>query len=371
MKYHNLAPVEMLKAYGKGELSVSDSKWVEQLIQNNPMVSAVAENISSINVATVHSISNKTSKSIAKAYLSKVGFWSKYGVWIGLSSIVLIIGLALFLQNSSNAIYEKKTIAQKLQSPNKVPSNNNIASVVPISDKTTEEDRDLSEKVEVDIEEQKGSLPEETVNETAIEEENKNFEVEMDQLQIKDQKSETDSKPKNELTETSSSKEDEETHSNHSDNTRSFSSKAETSASQSVVLSVQNVQILSKLNPKDLKRSNNSRNNRGQLNSGKKQAGSGGSYSLEDVPQFTGGDRGLQNYFIGQLRPLKIKKNEDRFDRTVMIELEINARGKMKDYKIQGNLHPKHQKALIKAIKDIPQFSKGSEKVVYSLAISF
>ena len=356
MKYHNVAPIEMLEAYSKGELSVSDSMWIEQLMQKNPMVKAVAENVSSINVKTVKSISNRTSKSISKVYLSKIGFWSKYGVWIGLSSIVLIIGLALFFQNSNSAVYEPVAMNKKLKSPKKIPSNNSVVSIAPVKDQA-EMDKDALTK-EIDLNANDESV-EESVK--SSEDERVNFgDVSSDQLTVKMQPS--DPKPKTiEPISIANNK--------GGDNTRSFSS-TKTSSSQSVVLSVQNVQILAKSNPKDIKRSNGG-NNGNPLSTFGGNKSKGSSYAIDDVPKYRGGDRALQNYFVGKLRPIKITKGEDRYDRNVMIDLEINARGKLKDYTVHGNLHPTHQKALIEAIKDLPKFSKGSESVVYSIGISF
>lgn len=366
MKYHNIAPIEMLEAYGRGELSVSDSRWIEQLIQKNPMVSAVAENVSSVNVAAVKSISSKTSKSIAKVYLSKIGFWSKYGVWIGLSSIVLIIGLALFFQkNNYNTEYEQTAMNKELKTPKKIPSTENIVAIVPMG-VDTKENVDLTEKTSVsDAREYKNS----NNLETSVPIETKEFKtasIDTHHLKVKEQQSDLDSKRNDKLIE----KETPDKNSG-SDNTRSFESKTKTSANQSVVLSVQNVQILSKLKPNDAKRSKKNNSKRSPMSASGGNSVSNSSFSIDDIPKFTGGDRALQDYFVGKLRPLKIKKGEDHFDRNVMVDLEINSRGKLKDYKIYGNLHPTHQKALIEAINELPRFSKGSENVVYSIAISF
>lgn len=345
MKYHNVAPIEMLEAYCRGELSVSDSMWIEQLIQTNPMVKAVVENGSSINVGAVKSISSKTSKSISRLYLAKVGFWSKYGVWIGLSSIVLILGLALFFQKNNSAVYEQTAMTKELKSPKKVPSTDKFAAVVPIADN----DKENNEAIESNKED---------VYEILIENNNSKTE----HLVIKKQESDLNLKTKIKPIEIENEP--------NSDNTRGFVTNANSSENQSVVLAVQNVQILAKSNPNDTKRSNNSKSDSPLSTFGGKSE-KGSSYSMDDVPKFTGGDRALQNYFVGKLRPLKIKKGEDHYDRSVMIDLEINSRGKLKDYKVYGNLHPTHQKALIEAIKNLPKFSKGSENVVYSIGISF
>ncbi len=356
MKYHKVAPIEMLKAYSKGELSVSDSMWIEQLMQKNPMVKAVAEDVASINVETVKSISNRTSKSISTVYLSKIGFWSKYGVWIGLSSIALIIGLALFLQKSNTAVYEPIPMSQKLKSSKKIPSNNSFIGVAPVTDQdeTSEDDLTIETDLKADNANTKQSVQ-------SPEDEKIDFgNISSDQLTVKTQTFD----PKAKTIEPISIDANK-----GADNTRSFSSSTKSTASQSVVLSVQNVQILAKSNPKDIKRSNN--NSGSPLNTFGGNKSKGSSYAIADVPKYRGGDRALQDYFVGKLRPLKITKGEDRFDRSVMIDLEINSRGKLKDYTIHGNLHPIHQKALIEAIKNLPKFSKGSESVVYSIGISF
>lgn len=355
MKYHSVAPIEMLEAYSRGELSVSDSKWIEQLIQKNPMVQAVAENISSINIATVKSISNSTSKGISSLYLGKIGFWSKFGVWIGLSSIVLVIGLALFFQNNNSAVYEQTSLSQKLISPKKVPSNSHLAALTPMTNDEVEEDEILAQPTE----------EKEHIQEAPEIEDNTTAPITTKQLVVKNKKLGLKQKEKADVIEIvpidNGSK---------SDNTRTFSSNTKTIENQSVVLSVQDVQILAKSNPKDVKRTSNGNKGNPMKAFGSKSE-SNSSYAMDDVPSFTGGDRALQDYFIGKLRPLKIKKGEDHYDRNVMIDLEINSRGKLKNYNVHGNLHPTHQKALIQAIKDLPRFSSGSENVVYSIGISF
>lgn len=336
----------MLEAYSKGELSGSDSMWIEQLIQKNPMVKAVAESMTSINVATVKSISRKTSVSISNVYLSKIGFWSKYGVWIGLSSIALIIGLALFFQNNTiNSVYEQTAMTTELNSPENSPSNMNSEAVVATTIDDSENDNNLADNKDFE------NVKKEDVSEFSSKNNDKSSSIGTDHLKVKGQESKMQSNTKNKMIVPNPLVEDPKT-----DNTRSFASGTKTMESQSVLLSVQNVQILAKTNPKDLKGKSNNGSN---------------SYSMDDVPKFTGGDRALQDYFVGKLRPIKIKKEEDHFDRNVMVDLEINARGKLKDYTIYGDLHPTHQKALIEAINNLPQFSKGSENVVYSIGISF
>jgi hypothetical protein len=154
------------------------------------------------------------------------------------------------------------------------------------------------------------------------------------------------------------------------DNTRTFVSEAK-SASKTVVLAVQQVQILAKTNPDDIARSSSKNNNGNPMQTFGQKPGSGSSYSIDDIPKFPGGDRALQNYFAGKLRPIKIKESENKFDKSVMIDLEINFRGKLKDYSIYGQLHPDHQKVLIKAIEELPRFGKGNENITYSLGIAF
>ena len=150
------------------------------------------------------------------------------------------------------------------------------------------------------------------------------------------------------------------------DNTREFS--AENKKNQTIMLAVSNVQILSKSNPDAL----NTRSTGGKGNPlGEQTTSTSNNFSVSDIPSYPGGDRALNNYFKGKLRPIQIPQHQDKFDRTVLIELTINSRGKLKDYKIRGQLHPTHQDALVKAIEELPRFNKGSEKITYSLGLTF
>ncbi|HLV42973.1 MAG TPA: hypothetical protein VKY37_11890 [Brumimicrobium sp.] len=370
MKYHELPSFETLVAYQRGDLSVVDSQWIEQLIQNNPMVKAVAESTSSINVAAVKSLSNKTSQVISSTYYTKTGFFSKYGVWIGLSTITLIIVATYFFQMFQNdGVYEKSALNLNIETPeNNTPSNQNVFafSAEELSDK---EGFDELEKAVLDVKKNKDLGIELVANEYQNETLKKKNKVAPESVRIS-KENKTTSTDEIYSSEDSHMRPKQEDKIDEFDNTRTFVSENK-SVNKSVVLSVQQVQILAKTNPDDFTSSSKKDKKGNPMQSFGKNPGNNSSYAINDVPKYPGGDNALQNYFIGKLRPIKIKEIENHYDKSVMIDLEVNSRGKLKDYTIHGQLHPEHQKALIKAIEEISRFEKGTESITYSIGIAF
>lgn len=352
MKYHELPSLEMLVAYQKGTLSAVDSEWIEQSAQSNPMVKAVLDNVASIDYAAVQSISKRTSRSIAATYYSKTGFWSKYGVWIGLSSFAVLLGFtSLFQFSEPESLYqqEKLTALEHLGQIKHYHSVEKSDAVIP----------QLELKDEVEVEREIPISISDKVTENTETITNRKEKIESHALQVREIEN-------LEIKAIEPIKEEEEF---LPDNTRVFNVAAE-SVDKTVLLSVQQVQILAKTNPDDFNSS--STNNKGNPLQvfGRKSEGRS-SYSISDVPKYPGGDVALQNYFTGKLRPIQIQESENNYDKSVMLDLEINTRGKLKDYKVYGELHPEHQKALIQAIEELPRFSKGTESITYSLGIAF
>src|SRR5690554_952888 len=363
MKYHELPSFETLVAYKKGDLSAVDSKWIEQLIHSNAMVRAVVENASAINQAAVKSISKRTSESIAKTYYAKAGFWSKYGVWIGLSSITLLIGFTYLYQSlKADALYVQTALNMNNSSEYENDSKNNFSkeNAVLFGSKLDDDEqktpikgssKDYSEVIEESTKpENKKALDHEIMTSVQQNKENQFGSTVLNAFEKLE----------------NSEKQFKQTE----DNTRTFAAESK-SSSKTIVLSVQQVQILAKTNPNDFSSSSKRDNKGNPLQGFGQKPGNNSSYSIDDVPKYPGGDRALQNYFVGKLRPIKIQEKDNQYDKSVMLDLEINARGKLKDYKVYGQLHPDHQKALIKAIEELPRFDKGTENITYSLGIAF
>ncbi|PKR80324.1 hypothetical protein CW751_10760 [Brumimicrobium salinarum] len=371
MKYHELPTFDMLVAYQKGNLSSSDRKWIDEMIHDNPMVKAVFEGVSTISPSAVKSVSSKTNLQINSRYYTKPGFWSKYGVWIGLSAITLLIGFGILFQK--NTVQKKyvaeafsKNIAIKKSQHNKVlpaeKEEDEDVSVQKETEELKEDNRDLNQN---NLDESVSSAQNEKLNE----EEPKFIQVELPEFKEK-----TNNSNKDNVTQESTAIDPipdayEAKKVGQTDNTRTFTYAKEESVA-TILLAVQEVQILAKTNPNDLKRTKPNKGGNPFQNTNTSSGTSGG-YSIDDVPKFPGGDRALQNYFIGKLKPIKVSKGEDKYAKSIMIDLHINSRGKLKDHKIYGQIHPKHQEALIKAINNLPRFEKGSESITYSLGIAF
>ena len=374
MKYHSLPSYEMIVAFKAGDLSAADSKWVTQLIRSNDMVKAVADEASASEVAAVESISSRVSQQLTTAYFSR-GFWSKYGVWIGLSAITLLIGLFyLFNGEQTEPLYT----VDKMQLEKSTSSNNSPLEIAKTSEKSNsaQQKNNLGGVTSVENEQEENTKPglfqpdKREKSTTNTENNSKQDEmkgsntkpVPVDAVDIVDSKPTKGKDPTPKITPPKEA-------SSTTDNTREFSTK-DAKSNQNVMLAVQNVQIMAKINPDDIQSSGSNVSGGNPLGA-RSEARSNGSYSVNDMPHYPGGDRALQNYFIGELRPIKIPKKQDVYAKSVVIDLALNSRGKLKEYTIHGKLHPKHQKALVKAIENLPRFEKGKEKVNYTLGISF
>lgn len=347
MKYHNIPSIDLLEAYKSGRLTGDELISVERAISLNPMVAGVAESLEIEDVPVIKNISNNIHNHFLTPKLKPSGFWSKYGGWIGLSSIVILLGINGVTELSkpeARYVNDAMLLVDNEVNPNaqvELTASANNSEQSQEADKTQPEQSKKALLIDT-TESDEGS---DTVEETLSEE------VDVAAILAIDDLGEENSS------------EEEETF----ENTREFS--AENQESKNVMLAVSNVQILSKSNPDAL----NTRSSGGGGNPLGNQTTSTGnnSFSVSDIPTYPGGDRALGNYFKGKLRPIQIPKHQDKFDRTVLIELTVNSRGRLKDYNIRGQLHPTHQDALVKAIEELPRFNKASEKITYSLGVSF
>tara|TARA_B100000508_G_scaffold118450_1_gene98553 strand:- start:69462 stop:70517 length:1056 start_codon:yes stop_codon:yes gene_type:complete len=351
MKYHDIPSLKLLQAYKQGKLSGHDLNWVEERIANNPMVAGVVDQMDVSDYNVVQSITDRVRHNVVEKHLSKTGFWTKYGVWIGLSSIAILLGIVGFTSwNSPEPRYFNETML--LSDPDI-----DVDAWVKLAERD-ETQNGQQDDVEINVVQSENDLGNQDQLNTKQSEERT----------LEKKGKELDAETKEKFT-VQTNNEDEglnKNEQNYEDNTREFDN--EQSKNQTILLAVSTVQILSKTNPDAL----NTRTTGGGGNPlGDQTTSSGSSFSVKDIPAYPGGDRALGNYFKGKLRPIQIPQHQDKFDRTVLIELTINARGKLKDYKIRGQLHPTHQQALEKAIEELPRFRKGSEKITYSLGVSF
>jgi hypothetical protein len=105
MKYYNLPSAEQIACYHNGTLSVQDKQWIESVMQKNPFVKEAVKTFPTSQVQTVQQISERVGTRIKNQYLEPRGFWSKYGVWIGLSSVAILLTIGYFATNNAEQRY--------------------------------------------------------------------------------------------------------------------------------------------------------------------------------------------------------------------------------------------------------------------------
>ena len=105
MKYYNLPTAEQIAAYHSGSLPSDKKAWIENCMHENPFVKDAVTNFPKDKIETIKEISQRVSIRIQNEYGNKRMFWSKYGFWIGLSSIAVIIAVASFLQSNPEKKY--------------------------------------------------------------------------------------------------------------------------------------------------------------------------------------------------------------------------------------------------------------------------
>ena len=354
MKYSDLPTIRQLMEFKRGTLSNRERAYVAGVMEKNPMVAAVIDDIEEDQIPAIEKMSARIKKAKLSSYLNQTPFWLKFSGWLGLSAVMILT--AFYFWNASiqpEQRYEKVLLG--LESSNKPertkmtwnltsdekakekPSteveNKNVATIDTTSLNSKElsvEEKELGEVTEVRVD-----VPESQVPPLPDKEE---------KVDAMSESNDIDKESKNEVLNTAKNKK------------------------STILLTVNQVQILSKVNPKALKtkQRDNDRNPLGTQTTTKSRQ-----FSVKDMPKYPGGDRALKNYFIGQLQPIEIDRSTDKYDRSVLVELTINRWGKVKNSEIRGELHPTHQEALDEAIESLPRFKKGSEKVHYSIGISF
>lgn len=395
MKRYDLPSMEQIKAYKAGSLSLADTAFVEAQIKSNPFVKEVVETFSSDNAAAIQSISKRVNARVQERVLGAKGFWSTYGVWIGLSSIALLIGLAWLFQGDKNQTEQQVAIhtTKTNEGGNKQDNHSDLsASSVSLEDKNQHVDN-IATAVDTErkTKEKKNSTTEtkreENVNASLVDTSSEAFRTSLKQGKLKHESSQ--SKKMNIVKSDVDAKTEENIKKQSKDESNVIKEKivqdkkavlplnltqddTEQTKSTKTTLSVKAVTLIAKENPRDqvVRKKVGKGNNILGRDNVKQQKST--SYSLDDLPSFPGGDQALFNYFKGKLHPLTIDMEEINFDKSVMLILEVNARGKLTNHEIYGSLHPKHQAALETAIENLPKFNAGNgEKVVYSIGISF
>ncbi len=353
MKYSDLPTIRQLMEFKRGKLSKQERAYVAGVVDKNPMVAAVIDDIEEDQIPAIEKMSARIKKAKLSSYLNQTPFWLKFSGWLGLLAVMILT--TFYLWNASiqpKQRYEKVLLG--LETSNKPEPTKMTWNVV--------SDEQEKEKPSTEVENQDVATVDSTSRDLIrkpVEEKGVGDETEI-RVSVPESHAPPPLPDKEEKDDATSESIDKES--------KNEVLSTEKNKKSTILLSVNQVQILSKVNPKALKtkQRDNDRNPLGTQTTTKSRQ-----YSVKDMPKYPGGDRALKNYFIGQLQPIEIDRSADKYDRSVLVELTINRWGKLKDAKIRGALHPAHQEALDKAIESLPRFKKGSEKVHYSIGISF
>lgn len=375
MKYSDLPSIRQLMEFKRGELSGRERANIAGMVDNNPMVAAVMADLHEDQVTDIETISARIKRLKLSHYLRKNRFWWKWSGWFGLAVIVSAIGF--YFWNASIQPEQRYAQVEAGLEVNNEPKKTKIAWNIEQNQQQEVKD-DVAPEKAVNAADESG---EESPQKSNVATTEINGSVSESEAPPAPEKSASEeSKPEKHVDKKTATRkttpDQETTEKQRSDKKRepmtatwkNEESSTRENESSTVVLSVNQVQILSKVNPKAMKtkQRNSDRNSLGAQTTAKNRQ-----FSVKDMPQYPGGDRALKNYFVGQLKPIEIDRSADRYDRTALVELTINRWGKVKDAEIRGKLHPEHQKALNEAIEDLPRFKKGSERVHYSIGITF
>lgn len=324
------------------KLSTQEMEWMNDLIQSNPMVAAAVGVSDEVNLADVASVNTTVLERMSSLQLSKVGFWTKYGSWIGLSSVLILIGIASLFYTSDSVLPIYTQSALDLEQIKTAQLNTAVKSNY-VSD--NQQVTELKSTTDIDPEENSSVLL-------------TTLSPKIDTNNPKEIKSTTPPVlPSNNFTK-------------GQDNSYTKQPENSSNVVREITVAVSNINVLAKLNPDEYKVSRSSNSGADPLNSGGSKSVSK-QFSIADLPSFPGGDQALLDYFKGKMTPIKSYTNV-KFDKAVMLKLVINSRGKLKDYEVLGNIHPDHRAQLEKAIESLPKFNSGKgNKIEYNLGLSF
>jgi len=317
MKYHNLPTAKQIEAYNSGRMSVGERKWMDSMMKRNPFVKESVEAAKVVDMSVVARISSHMSTNVTAQYLTKVGFWSKYGGWISFGSIAVVIGLGAYFgpglynefNKENNAQVEDAFVpqAQSEFSKESIAENKVSTTAEKLDNSSIPSGSENNETTNTVL--SADEIGEDVSNETVILEN-------VDQLVVPAEKVEEEKVVKDPAPK----------------------------ATVLTTLSAKKVIISSKFNPDD-KAANN-------------------------FPAYPSGDTDLCSYFKNKLRPIQVPDAE-KYSKKATVFLQVNSKGKITSSSISGSLHPTHEAALNTAINNLPKFDAGKSNVKYSIVVSF
>lgn len=312
MKYYNLPTSQQIADYHSGQLSMENNQWIEKLMSSNLFVKSAVEDFPLDQQHEVQTISERISGKITKSYLQKRGFWSRFGGWISLSIILLLIGVLAVLNMSPEQKYTQKgLLLAENQEKGEKP-------ILEESEKLSSNRKEVIAQKSPETNEQK-----EVLNSNTVQSENNtdNGQKTADpMLEMEDAASVT------------------------TNTEAEVESKEQTKLTGKLLKSVRSVNLISKDFNTEYKRY---------------------------IPEYPGGDRALFDYFRTQLKPVELDYSEGAFDAAVTFNLSVDKNGMDTSYEIEGALHPVHKIQLENCFKNLPRFKPGQTDVTYTVEIAF
>lgn len=320
MKYHNLPTIKQIEAYNNGRMSLGERKWMDSMIKRNQFVKESVEAAKASDLAAAGRISSYISSNVTSQYLTKVGFWSKYGGWISFSSIAIIIGLGAYFGPD---LY------------NQYNSSENITQVEQVVGQSTENETSIENTVESQVSHSTNK------NQTTTASSNNG------EANVSDEVSTEMNPPNESIDDGTTVIVDNKTEEKNNPEEKVENKEVKDPAPKEIklsVLSAKKVTISSKYDPDNK--------------------------SATNFPTYPGGDLALCDYFKNKLRPIQVP-DADKYSKKATVVLQVNSKGKVTSSSISGNIHPTHESALRTAIDNLPRFDSGKSKVQYSVVVSF
>lgn len=321
MKYHNLPTAKQIDAYNSGRMSVGERKWMDSMIKRNPFVKESVEAAKTADMGAVARISSHVSTHVTASYLTKVGFWSKYGGWISFGSVVVLLGLGAFFGPD---LYNELTTTETIE----------------IAENSTDEASMVKEEVPIDPEELVGdreTLNEKTSTDRIVSSTSNNIVAEESAIAFIESDLQLES-PVND------------------NNIDVVEVVPVTTPVEKTVVEKQDKEIsLSVIAPKKVSISSKFDPD-GKLTS--------------SFPTYPGGDGALCTYFKDKLRAIQVP-DAGSYDKKATITLTVNSKGKVVRSNLNGNIHPTHEAALQTAISNLPKFNSGKSDVQYAVVVAF
>jgi hypothetical protein len=352
LSYKLLPSMEEMVQYRNGALNKKRSREIELLSEENALVAEAIACATLLDTKQVETLTVSIRRTINPYLISKSFFWWKYLAWFG---VVGIVGLIAFFylnykhdlpNNAQQTIVQNEQYVEQSFTENQ--TNTNIASNTLLTSKKTI------------------PLHNEVLN-SATEKQPQNNQP-SNQIVSTPQKSFT--KNNNTLHNVTSSNNNQNI--SVPDKTSKQTKAIESAASSALILNLQSVQLLQKVNPDEDKIKTSSSKQYSPLgrNNVKK---SSKEYAVDDMPKFPGGDAAIIDYFRGAIRPVTVNKSSiDENNRGCYVKILVTSKGKVKESTIMGNPPESIRQQLQNALNNLPNFEGGNGvKAEYLLSIAY